>query len=930
VNPTRLVLLIGVAASLALAPTLRADPQQPGPAPQQQPSRLEPGRTIERDISARQVDTFLIALDSGAMVKVAVTQRGIDLVVSIYGPLGGKLAEVDSSADGPEQEARAVVVRTGEHRIEIRAFDTTAAAGRYSLTAQVVSREQLAALAAADRARLAASPWNVNGIQTGEYEVALDSSVAHGGRTSARITGRFAHAMIVAWVGQPIRADTYRGKRVRLTAWMKVANVRGIGAFVDISADGGFAGPVPDAVPDAPPLLGSSDWVLVGTEFVVPPTALILRLRPSLDGSGTVWIDDVSLVPLRDEAVAPAPAGLAAPAPSRTLLSLYASLPDTPDSPGFEGAGLNFPDQFAGVHPGPFEPPRATTPRGLDNLVAFAHLFGIVRHFVAMEEVRTANWDDFAISAVRRVESATNPGSLASTLQSIFGAVAPGVRVYPTGGAPPTYMAAVDTGRAAGIAWRVNTGISLGSTGATVYHSWLFVYPAPGLVLPDLGSQFPPPPDPAQPWRGSLGAGVSAIVPLARWVEITAADSLRRRPVQPAGASEAASPNDRATRLAGVVVGWNVLQHAYPYFDLVHTDWNAALRAALESSATDSTPNDYRVTLERMMAALKDGHGRVANAYGPQRRAVCLPVRFDWVEGQLVVDAVAPGAPDGVRRGDVIVSVNGIPTDSALREQERRISGATAQWIRVRALAGLEWGPAGSPVLLRVRPATGGVARDVRVAYQLATQVEPDRPDKIAEVRPGIFYVDLGRITDADFTAALPNLVSARGIVFDMRGYPGSVSTLDILSRLASDTIHSAHFLLPTFSQPFMADATWWDGWWTLPPKTPHIGGKIAFLTGGGAISYAESTMGIVEQYNLGEIVGSTTAGTNGNVNLFDVPGGFRLVFTGMKVTKLDNSPHHGVGIRPTVPVSRTLKGVAEGRDEVLEAGIAVVSGTRR
>jgi C-terminal processing protease CtpA/Prc len=45
-----------------------------------------------------------------------------------------------------------------------------------------------------------------------------------------------------------------------------------------------------------------------------------------------------------------------------------------------------------------------------------------------------------------------------------------------------------------------------------------------------------------------------------------------------------------------------------------------------------------------------------------------------------------------------------------------------------------------------------------------------------------------------------------------------------------------------------------------------------------------------------------------------------------MKVLKHDGSQHHGVGIQPTVPVSRTIRGVAEARDEQLEKAIAVVS----
>ena len=67
--------------------------------------------------------------------------------------------------------------------------------------------------------------------------------------------------------------------------------------------------------------------------------------------------------------------------------------------------------------------------------------------------------------------------------------------------------------------------------------------------------------------------------------------------------------------------------------------------------------------------------------------------------------------------------------------------------------------------------------------------------------------------------------------------------------------------------------------------------------------------------------------GTNGNVNVISLPGDAQIIWTGMQVLKHDGTRHHGVGVQPTVPVSRTLRGVAEGRDEVLERAIEVVGG---
>jgi C-terminal processing protease CtpA/Prc len=128
---------------------------------------------------------------------------------------------------------------------------------------------------------------------------------------------------------------------------------------------------------------------------------------------------------------------------------------------------------------------------------------------------------------------------------------------------------------------------------------------------------------------------------------------------------------------------------------------------------------------------------------------------------------------------------------------------------------------------------------------------------------------------------------------------------------------------------PFYETAGWQDIGWDVKPASPRLAGKIVFLTDGGAISYAESVMGYVADRKLGTIVGGTTAGTNGNVASFLTPGGFNLGFTAMRVTRHDGrSPHHLVGVRPDVPVEPTLLGLRAGRDEVLERGLAIASGS--
>ena len=113
---------------------------------------------------------------------------------------------------------------------------------------------------------------------------------------------------------------------------------------------------------------------------------------------------------------------------------------------------------------------------------------------------------------------------------------------------------------------------------------------------------------------------------------------------------------------------------------------------------------------------------------------------------------------------------------------------------------------------------------------------------------------------------------------------------------------------------------------WNLQPAAPKLRGKILFMTDGSAISYAESVMGYVHDRHLATIVGSTTAGTNGNIATFTVPGAFSIVFTGMRVTGHDGQDiHHLVGVKPDVVVTPTIEGLRAGKDEMLERALTLI-----
>jgi uncharacterized protein (TIGR03437 family) len=558
------------------------------------------------------------------------------------------------------------------------------------------------------------------------------------------------------------------------------------------------------------------------------------------------------------------------------------------------------------------EAPRPLSETGLANLTAFAKVVGFVRHFHPSDQAAQTDWDAFSVQGVRTIEDAATADELASRLQALFDPIAPTVRIFATGNRPalPVELQPPSADGLQLIRWN-HYGVNLGSA-SNIYQSIRQTAPADSLPS---GFQ-----DPAQPYETPIGRGLSVMVPLTLYSDSGGTLPHRARSFVTCCTYSA---DDRGTRLGGVAVAWNVAQHFYPYFDVVETDWPAALAAALGSAATDSGTDAYFVTLSRLWAALHDGHGWV---WGPQTITMA-PLMWDWVEDQLVVTVVKSAQGQGVVKGDRVLRIDGTPAESALAAKQQLISGATPQWILYRALMALaQCNTQTNTMQLEIEPwAAPGTSRTVQFTCGTDSSWLEPRPNVVQELEPGVMYVDINSLTDAEWSQALPSLASAKGIVFDLRGYPQSMA---YFFNLGTGVMNSAQFWVPTPGKPDQVDFTFEQlPSWVLPPAAPFLSARRVFLTDGRAVSFAESVMGIVEAYQLAEIVGSTTAGTNGNMNFIYLPGGFELGFTGMKVLKNDGSQHHGVGIHATIPAGRTRAGVAAGSDEVLARGVEVVKG---
>ena len=103
-----------------------------------------------------------------------------------------------------------------------------------------------------------------------------------------------------------------------------------------------------------------------------------------------------------------------------------------------------------------------------------------------------------------------------------------------------------------------------------------------------------------------------------------------------------------------------------------------------------------------------------------------------------------------------------------------------------------------------------------------------------------------------------------------------------------------------------------------------HYKGKVIVLLNEESLSQAEWTAMCFQTAGNTTIIGSQTAGADGNVTELDFKG-FHTRYTGIGVYYPDRRETQRIGIVPDIEVKPTIKGIQEGKDEVLDRALLFV-----
>ncbi|MET0634502.1 MAG: S41 family peptidase [Chitinophagaceae bacterium] len=386
---------------------------------------------------------------------------------------------------------------------------------------------------------------------------------------------------------------------------------------------------------------------------------------------------------------------------------------------------------------------------------------------------------------------------------------------------------------------------------------------------------------------------------------------------------------DAGYRLLCLYRYWAMVNYFFPYRHQTEPNWHQVLQESIPEFLSAKNEKEYTIAVLSLIAKVKDTH---ANIWSNNRALTSFkgrwgtPVQARFIEGKLVVTGYYTdsfGLRDKLKTGDEIVAINNREVEQLIKEY-LPVTPASNYETQLRDLPNNYLLRSNDTVIKLKVKSDKGLREVVIPTVDLSLtfkNIDYQNSNGYFLINKDIAYVYPAKYKNEDLPAIKKLFANAKGMVIDMRCYPSDFMPFTFGNYIKAKKSDFVKFSIPDLSNP---------GQFSFTPTLKNGGGggfrgNVIVIVNATSQSNAEyTTMAFQSSPNV-KVLGSITAGADGNISSITLPGGISTVFSGIGVFYPDGSPTQRVGVRIDYPVQPTIKGIREGRDELLEKAIELL-----
>lgn len=379
---------------------------------------------------------------------------------------------------------------------------------------------------------------------------------------------------------------------------------------------------------------------------------------------------------------------------------------------------------------------------------------------------------------------------------------------------------------------------------------------------------------------------------------------------------------DEGFRLLSLYRYWNMIQYYFPYKNLIEEDWKNVLKEFVPKFINAKDETEYTLASLEIIARIHDthagvwGNNKVLTKYFGERYS---PIKLTFAEHKAVVNDFYNenlAKESGIQKGDVITEINGETVENIIKNRLKYTPASNYP----TQLRNISYNLLNSnSETINIKFSRNGKTEEKTIKTYTGPELKYTKEKKefFKMLDNNVAYFYMGSVKGDELPAIFEKIKDTKGLVIDFRSYPSDFVTVKMGKLLKPETTEFVKFSNTNNTQP---------GLFTFTPSLKISGSGKNSYQGKIAILINETTQSSAEYHTMAfrtapssKVFGSQTAGADGNVSDFVLPGNISTMISGIGVYYPDGKETQRIGIIPDVEVKPTIDGIKNNKDEVLE-----------
>jgi C-terminal processing protease CtpA/Prc len=336
----------------------------------------------------------------------------------------------------------------------------------------------------------------------------------------------------------------------------------------------------------------------------------------------------------------------------------------------------------------------------------------------------------------------------------------------------------------------------------------------------------------------------------------------------------------------------------------------------------------YKLIMLELIGEIQDTHANIwqkdevlSQFYGKK----IVPLEINFIENKAVVVRKFEQLEDTskINIGDVITEINGVKTDKLI-EEKIKYCPASNYPTQLRDFAARLLRT--NKDFLQVTIENGNSIFQERLSTVKIGEINfmGEKVPSHKELAGDIGYIYPGTLEKGEIDTIMETFIHKDGLIIDLRCYPSDFIVFSLGKYLMPKPTGFVKFTFGSIENP--GKFSFSEILKVREDNNNYFKGKIIILINETTLSQAEYTAMALRVAPKSTVLGSTTAGADGDFSRIILPGNIRTGISGIGVYYPDGTETQRVGIIPDIELKPTIEGIKNERDELLEMAIELIN----